>query len=513
MLSMLLVTALTLCNYACESEDELVHPKPRQEDVSTNSHALSQEQAMASLQDFMESFDGGTTRSAMHRRVKEVFPVEYYKDVTRAGADTVDCENLLYVVNFEDDQGYAILAADDRIKDAVLAVIEHGNMSVATMRAASGSANMNFRPIFSGFPTTGPGYISSEQHPDEIFMNPNTVDLRDSIEGDTLVGNFDPCGLTVTEPTTPDFTPNPSREPVIDINGELIGGFVYDKARNDLYDENVANGENITPKPEGDGGSMEISYGGWKLVSLVPPLLDAFWEWDQHAPFNNLYPSCFQFWGNGVKSHADAGCVPLALAKVMTYLEQPKRYTYERHTIDWGVLKKTAMTDEGKSHAAMLLYQISRDCHSIYFYNGTFTFPFQAKRFLANHGYTNVHKRNYSFERVSSMISKKHPVIMFSMPRFHITKSHCWNVDGYKILKRDITYKYYDSKKNLVRTDCYVDIHNMVHCDFGWGGLHNGYYTSGVFKLNDQDAEYDHPEIGNNRKTHYNNYKRILSYD
>ena len=125
MLSMLLVTALTLCNYACESEDELVRPQPRQEDVSANSHALSQEQAMASLQDFMKSFDGGTTRSAMHRRVKEVFPVEYYKDVTRAGADTVDCENLLYVVNFEDDQGYAILAADDRIKDAVLAVTEH----------------------------------------------------------------------------------------------------------------------------------------------------------------------------------------------------------------------------------------------------------------------------------------------------------------------------------------------------------------------------------------------------
>ena len=53
----------------------------------------------------------------------------------------------------------------------------------------------------------------------------------------------------------------------------------------------------------------------------------------------------------------------------------------------------------------------------------------------------------------------------------------------------------------------------IEHGDFGWGGQHNGYYTSGVFKLNDQDAEYDHPEMDNNRKTHYNNYKRILSYD
>lgn len=82
-----------------------------------------------------------------------------------------------------------------------------------------------------------------------------------------------------------------------------------------------------------------------------------------------------------------------------------------------------------------------------------------------------------------------------------------------KKFKRDTAYKYYDSKNKLVRTDYYTSTHNMVHCDFGWGGLHNGYYTSGVFRLNDQDARYDHPEFDNTRKIHYNNYKRILSYD
>ena len=41
------------------------------------------------------------------RRVKDIFPVEYKKDVTRGDVNDIDCENLLYVVNFEDEKGFA----------------------------------------------------------------------------------------------------------------------------------------------------------------------------------------------------------------------------------------------------------------------------------------------------------------------------------------------------------------------------------------------------------------------
>ena len=513
-LSAVFIAILAFANYACDNKEEIL-PRDKEKQENKNPHAISQEQALASLQAFLASFDDETTRSVMTRRkIKDVFSVEFHKDVTRGDqSDTVDCDNLLYVANFEDGQGYAILAADDRVQDEVLAVVEKGSMPPATMKAVAQnfSKNLGSRPVFSGFPTTGLGYVSSAEYPDEVFMNPNTVDLADSIEGDTLVGDFDPCGSSVIEPESPSITGKPLDGPYIDLNGELVGGYVYEKARNDLYDEskdNSRNPSNPSSKNE-EGGYMEISYGDWREVFCAKPLLGDFCTWHQQAPFNLAYPSCSQFWGNGVRNHAFVGCVPLALAKVIVYKECPQTYS----GIDIKSIREGSRSGNWAEGTDLLLYKISQDCHSKYFYNGTFTFPFRAKRFLKNHGYSNVHKKDYSFDRVSSMIKKDHPVIMFAMPRFHITKSHCWNIDGYKIMKKDITYHYYSKDNVLVRTDNYVDVHNMVHCDFGWGGSHNGYFTSGVFKLNDSNAEYDDVTKNSSKTTHYNNFKRILTYD
>lgn len=125
-LSAVFIAILAFANYACDNKEE-IPPRDKEKQESKNPHAISQEQALASLQAFLASFDDETTRSVMNgRRVKDIFPVEYKKDVTRGDVNDIDCENLLYVVNFEDEKGFAFLAADDRVKDDVLAVVEQG---------------------------------------------------------------------------------------------------------------------------------------------------------------------------------------------------------------------------------------------------------------------------------------------------------------------------------------------------------------------------------------------------
>ena len=52
----------------------------------------------------------------------------------------------------------------------------------------------------------------------------------------------------------------------------------------------------------------------------------------------------------------------------------------------------------------------------------------------------------------------------------------------------------------------------MVHCDFGWEGLCNGYYVSGVFKLNDSNIEHD-PGSNYGGNTYYNNLLKVITYD
>lgn len=92
------------------------------------------------------------------------------------------------------------------------------------------------------------------------------------------------------------------------------------------------------------------------------------------------------------------------------------------------------------------------------------------------------------------MIDNNKPLAISGMPKWKFYKAHAWNIDGYRTSKRGI----YDIQ--------------MIHCDFGWGGMYNGYYVSNVFNLGDEDNIYDNDNhYGNDQEL--NHYNRILVYD
>ena len=81
--------------------------------------------------------DGAVTRSGGIRRVKNVTTVSpevLNPDGTRSEA-TADVEDLLYIVNFENEAGYAILGADDRL-EPVYAVVDEGSLTTEEFRYA-----------------------------------------------------------------------------------------------------------------------------------------------------------------------------------------------------------------------------------------------------------------------------------------------------------------------------------------------------------------------------------------
>lgn len=531
----MLVAALAICCHACTDKDEAVPSRPKAEEVSTNPHAISQEQALASLRDFLASFEDGETRSAMQgRQVKDIYPVAYHEDATRAAnGDAVDCENLLYVVNFENEQGFAILAADDRVEDDVLAVVEEGSMSPQVMKAvANGGTLTTVRPIVSGFPLTGAYYIKATDDSDELCMNPNTVDLADTIKAedgqsldvDTLVGNFDPDSAHVTYPREFQSEISNDREPDFDLEGNYIGGLVYDKARNDLYDESKDNsrGDGSSEKPGNTAGSSQkkertvVTSTPWSAYNTSSVLLRPYRLWGQDSPFNDLFPTRRKFLV-GKKRRVGAGCFPLAIAKIFTLYRYPDFFTDNGVTVDWELLQTQSgvNSSNGKSSAAHLLCGISQGCGSLYFYHGTFTRPKKAMSYLRRNGFENVKSHDYDFGRVKAMIDKKYPVIIYACPRMNVFKSHCWNIDGYQIMRRTVTTRVYNTLNKVISESARQETRNVVHCDFGWNGAYNGYYSSGVFKLNDKDAKYDDLLLQEDpvKKTHYNSFKHIITYD
>lgn len=155
----------------------------------TVSHTISVEDALANLKSFMSD---ANTRAVDPRKVGGVLTVKYKSATTRSGATVADCENLIYVANFEDEQGYAILAADDRIDEPVLAITDQGNLTDENIDDAVDAVVNPQRDFFEGYPATGPGIYTLPETGDQLYMNPNTVNLYLADKDDTLVGNFVP---------------------------------------------------------------------------------------------------------------------------------------------------------------------------------------------------------------------------------------------------------------------------------------------------------------------------------
>lgn len=126
-------------------------------------------------------------------------------------------------------------------------------------------------------------------------------------------------------------------------------------------------------------------------------------------------------------------------------------------------------------------------------------------------GLKNAKTYSYSWERVTTLLDNGCPIVIYAMPDMNIFSSHAWNIDGYKIKKRTITYKTYVGE-TLEKEQTETEILNMVHCDFGWGGKSNGYYVSGIFNTKDPRIEHD-PNSYDKDNHKYNNYLHVIMYN
>lgn len=76
---------------------------------------------------------------------------------------------------------------------------------------------------------------------------------------------------------------------------------------------------------------------------------------------------------------------------------------------------------------------------------------------------------------------------IFSYSNTTYNEGHAWVIDGYIKRQRKINYNlvlYNGSKKIISQPVSHYQYDEYVSCNFGWGGIDNGYYLSGVFDTN-----------------------------
>ncbi len=347
-------------------------------------------------------------------------------------------DKLLYIVQFKDNQGGAILSADKRIDGEVLAITDYGNI-------LEKQEPRDYDQLFKAYP-------------DFKFYNEELDDY--------YVGNM-PEGLE-------------------NIGLDMCKKYALTKAKSDIE---------LGFDPSSNGTKYYRISTPWKVLEKRKPMLTTAWH--QGKPFNNTTPlRRWFFWQEWTRS--PAGCVPVALAQIMAYHEYPPLYRFTTEA-KWKDVKEVASIynrwyDGNKTTqeaTASLLSSIGVHCSTIYTPSFSFTFPTLAKFAMTSFGYRGVYmERRYNTDKIIRMLNKNNPVFVAGISGWK--DGHAWVVDGYITRFRKIEIRKNSDDGEI--DSSWSENETLVHCNFGWRGFCNGYYLTKLFDLENSPREREEYE-------------------
>ena len=249
-----------------------------------------------------------------------------------------------------------------------------------------------------------------------------------------------------------------------------------------------------------DPGNPNPSFIQWTTSETIGPLV--LTKWGQRYPYNRIIME-----RKGVSFLA--GCVAIAVSQIVTYNQYPTGY-------DWGKIRQLRSfysgvyshgIEENEIAAGGLIYVVAELCDMDYGTGSSSTLDKDAKSCLSVLGYTNVTKYNsYREGKIYDMLNQSRPVYIGATEKgsggiFETPNGHAWVIDGYMI------------QQGYVGTGC-VGVRKFMHCNYGWEGAHDGYYSSGVFgDLHRHYVDKGIGDAGRNNEFHYSKNYRIITYN
>lgn len=417
-------TILVVLSSCCSEQDlELVsESETPQEECFT----IPIETAMNNLEEHLQLFGISNTKGDSFYTISEVFPIMSNSEETKTTTSTTNT-TAIYAVNFNEG-GYAILSADARISEPVLAYVGQGRVSEDSFTYSSEESS-----------------VSSD---DDISEEEYCKLLEEGYVG--------------------------AEQPVRMINKAVLD---YASEQIESYNDNHTTSD----------------VGQWIVSESIPEMLKT--NWHQDSPFNDLSPKVGLF----KREKAAAGCVPIALAQIIAYHEYPLILKAYGTYIDYGKVKQICsdsyvggeIPDDYKEMAAKFVKHIGDNSLTLYgkFLGKTFGMsnPLNAALCLKILDYDDVKLHvGYNENVVITSLKQNHPVFICGI-------THAWVIDGYQ-------------KKDYIVNDTVTNSSVLVHCNFGWRGVYDGYYISGVFNT-DECVKRDYRSTGTNS----HNYKVISS--
>lgn len=372
-------------------------------------HRVTQQAALAELDAVLAAIDEPATRGTSPRTVRSVATVkgsDFGCAATRTGEGT-SVEELVYIANFDDGRGYAILGADDRLP-SVLAVTECGSLTAAEFAA-----------------------VARGEYDDKEVPQPFVNVAK---------------GVRMLSDGNLPFVP-PVLPPVIKTT----------------YEE----------------------FGPWEFISRVGPFVPV--KWDQEAPYNYYMKGYYM------------GCVAVAAAQLLTsnYYKYRRTYTpvasINGDNIDWTTIfnaiengkitfNANEVTEESKA-VSKLIFAVGKYVMTQYGpigSSGSFSKVEYVQNLLYSIGFKHIRYTAFDADDVETHLRCFGVPIMVGAKNAAGEGAHAWLIDGFLKQKATVYTKTFLSDEILSTRITY---RTLLHVNFGYNGLYDGYYYSWSFNL------------------------------
>ena len=410
---------------------------------------------------------------------------------TRSEDGSLLPDTLVYVVNFDNSEGFAVLGGQDYL-DPVYAVTESGSLDADRLGdyVASGYDILHDIYIHGDDDECYCGYVGDDDEHDCPFEEGEEDDLP-----------------FVDDPDLP-----------MSLTGNSILSDLLNRPGTEMVDIHLGQDSRpVTP-------TRRIVHGEWEPDVKVGPLLET--EWHQNYPFDNLCPT-----------GCPAGCVVIAVAQIMAYHELPKNPRFNDVPCDWQQMKDSnnlTSREIAIQYASMCKELGSKaNCNVDYDPGGSSSNARKAKRTLGNYGFRNLKKRTGFNEknqrRALGMLDAGKPVYLGASGKRYAedgsvsNSGHAFVLDGY--VKR-----YYEKTESLFYATGDIDVYKsrskhqtLVHINWGWGSdaYNNKKGRNGYFVLKDSSntnegyKKWEKDSLLAKKPYYYDyfRYFRMITYD
>lgn len=345
-------------------------------------------------------------------------------------------DTLAYVVDFADEGGFLLIAADRRVKVPLLAFVDSGSLQDTIYNGGLGA--------FLGMAEMG---IKQSIYDYEKMKDSVSAELKQK-------------GITLPQL----------------VSSASYGDDEYDYEGEIYYETSLAYQNRVIYKKD--------------------PLITT--KWSQNAPFNDnvRYNSC----SSGTSPAGCVPVAVGQLMAFWKYPTTLYNHSYNWTSINQyptlNQMQNTAPVSV-KAQVANLMDQLGRRMDSDYSCETTGTKSNKAAEMLTAAGFSHGSMQSYNYNTVVSSINNGQPVfgrgnsgqVKVLGIVVGYTGGHAWIIDGY--LTTETKYNYIAERRS--RTDGAIidrwtgsDISNSHyhHVNWGWGGIRDGYYAGYYFDAN-----------------------------